>query len=108
MANFTFTSPKGQKPIDLGKKVSIKVIIGFIIGILIVITLFSSITIVSEGFVGVKYRFNKIQNAGLQAGLNLHIPFIENITQVDIREQVISRRPMLIRRILNRSRLHVK
>lgn len=88
MSNFTFTSPKGPKPIDLEKKISIKVIIAFIIGILIVITLFSSVTIVSEGFIGVKYRFNKIQNANLQAGLNLHIPFVEKIVQVDIREQV--------------------
>lgn len=52
------------------------------------IVIFNSFTVVNEGFIGVKYQFGKIVGQNLSAGLNFHIPFIEEIQQVDTREQV--------------------
>lgn len=59
-----------------------------LIVVLALIVLFNCFTVVNEGFVGVKYQFGRIVNSSLSAGLNFHIPFIEEIVQVDIREQV--------------------
>lgn len=56
----------------------------------VVIVLFNCFSIVNEGFVGVKYQFGKITQDNLSAGLNFCIPFVEEIQQVDIREQVYS------------------
>ena len=64
-------------------------IIGLIVAILLII-LFNSFSVVNEGFIGVKYQFGKIVRSDLTAGLNFHIPFIEEIQQVDIREQIYS------------------
>lgn len=63
------------------------VLIGLIV-IVALILIFNSFSVVNEGFIGVKYRFGKIVNSNLTAGLNFHIPFIEEIRPVDIREQV--------------------
>ncbi|MDE7360958.1 MAG: hypothetical protein K2N38_03385 [Oscillospiraceae bacterium] len=54
----------------------------------VVIVVFNSFTVVNEGYIGVKYQFGKIVGQNLSAGLNFHIPFIEEIQQIDIREQV--------------------
>ena len=70
-----------------GKHVG-KWVLVIIILVFVAILLGSSFTIVNEGYVGVKYRFGKIERDDLTAGLNFHIPFIEDIVQVDIREQV--------------------
>lgn len=62
-----------------------------LIGLLVIVALiiiFNSFSVVNEGFIGVKYRFGKIVNSSLTAGLNFHIPFIEEIKPIDIREQV--------------------
>ena len=69
--------------------------VGFIVLVVAVvlvalIVLFNCFSIVNEGFVGVKYQFGKITEDNLTAGLNFCIPFIEEIQQVDIREQVYS------------------
>lgn len=74
------------KPVN-GKHVG-KWVLVIIILVFVAILLGSSFTIVNEGYVGVKYRFGKIEGDNLTAGLNFHIPFIEDIVQVDIREQV--------------------
>ena len=54
----------------------------------VVIVVFNSFTVVNEGYIGVKYQFGKIVGQNLSAGLNFHIPFIEEIQQIDTREQV--------------------
>ena len=69
--------------------------VGFIvlvvaIALVVLVVLFNCFSIVNEGFVGVKYQFGKITEDNLTAGLNFCIPFIEEIQQVDIREQVYS------------------
>ncbi len=61
-----------------------------IIAVIVVIMLFNCFTVVNEGYIGVKYQFGKIVSSDLSAGLNAHIPFIEEIQQVDIREQIYS------------------
>ena len=59
-----------------------------IIVFVLLILIFNSFTVVNEGFVGVKYQFGRIVRSDLTAGLNFHIPFIEEIQQVDTREQI--------------------
>ncbi len=54
------------------------------------ILIFNSFSVVNEGFIGIKYRFGRIVRSDMTAGLNFHIPFIEEIQQVDTREQVYS------------------
>ena len=48
----------------------------------------SSICTVSEGYIGVKYRFGKIVADDLQPGLNFKVPVIETVSRVDVREQI--------------------
>lgn len=81
------TSKDGSSGGKDGKKYGRYVLIGVIV-LLLLILLFNSFTIVNEGYIGVKYRFGKIERADMTAGLNMHIPFIEEIVQVDTREQV--------------------
>lgn len=87
MAAFNFTTEK--KPEGSGKGIGALVIIGVII-VLVLIIAFNSFSVVNEGFIGVKYQFGKIVDSNLSAGLNFHIPFIEEIEQVDTREQIYS------------------
>jgi regulator of protease activity HflC (stomatin/prohibitin superfamily) len=65
---------------------------GWMLPAVIIITLIilaaNSFTIVSEGFVGVKYRFERIVGDYLSPGLNFKIPFVERIEQVDVRNQI--------------------
>ncbi len=87
MAAFNFTTEK--KPEGSGKGIGVLVLIGIII-VLVLIIAFNSFSVVNEGFIGVKYQFGKIVDSNLSAGLNFHIPFIEEIEQVDTREQIYS------------------
>ena len=64
------------------------IVIVVLIVLAVLIVIFNSFTVVNEGFIGVKYQFGKIVGQNLSAGLNFHIPFIEEIQQVDTREQV--------------------
>lgn len=77
------TENSGEKAFKWGKPVTV----GLIAAVILII-LFNCFTVVNEGFIGVKYQFGKIVGQNLSAGLNFHIPFIEEIEQVDIREQV--------------------
>lgn len=74
---------------DKKKSVSFWVLIG-LITIFVLIVIFNSFSVVNEGYIGVKYQFGKIVSSDLSAGLNLHIPFIEEIQEVDTREQIYS------------------
>lgn len=72
-----------------GSAKGIGIIVGIAIAVIVVIiVLFNCFTVVNEGFIGVKYQFGKIVDSSLSAGLNFHIPFVEEIEQVDTREQV--------------------
>lgn len=61
-----------------------------VITVVVVVVLFNCFTVVNEGYIGVKYQFGKIVSSDLSAGLNFHIPFIEEIQEVDTREQIYS------------------
>ena len=74
---------------DKKKSVSFWVLIG-LITIFALIVIFNSFSVVNEGYIGVKYQFGKIVSSDLSAGLNIHIPFIEEIQEVDTREQIYS------------------
>lgn len=88
MADIKFSTNTASIPKP--KKGSGKIAVAIIIIVLALIVLFSCFTIVNEGFIGVKYRFGQIVEDDLTAGLNFQIPFIEEIEQVDIREQIYS------------------
>lgn len=87
MAEVRFSTSNDSK--SEGKKYGKYVVIAIIL-FLAAMVLFNSFSIVNEGYIGVKYRFGAIARADLTAGLNIHIPFIEEIVQVDTREQVYS------------------
>ncbi len=69
------------------KKIGVFVGIG-IVAVLALIVIFNCFSIVNEGFIGVKYTFGKITQDSLTPGLNFCIPFVEEIRQVDVREQI--------------------
>ena len=72
-----------------GKKAG-KIAVIAVIAVALIIVLFNCFSIVNEGFIGVKYTFGKITQDNLAPGLNFCIPFIEEIRQVDTREQIYS------------------
>lgn len=72
-----------------GKNVTFWVLLA-IITVAVLVVVFNCFTVVEEGYIGVKYQFGKIVSSDLTAGLNAHIPFIEEIQQVDTREQIYS------------------
>ena len=87
MASTQFTAnSNGEKG---GKKFGFWALI-IVITLAVLILIFNSFTVVNEGYIGVKYQFGKIVSSDLSAGLNMHIPFIEEIQQVDTREQIYS------------------
>ncbi len=88
MAQMKFTTETGTSNID-GKKIG-KIAVIVIIVIALLVLLFNCFSIVNEGFIGVKYTFGKITQDNLSPGLNFCIPFVEEIRQVDTREQVYS------------------
>lgn len=71
------------------KAISFWVLIA-VITVLALVVLFNCFSVVNEGYIGVKYQFGKIVSSDLSAGLNFHIPFIEEIQEVDTREQIYS------------------
>lgn len=85
MLKFSTQDKDSEKPGKWGRLT----LIGLII-IVLLILIFNSFTVVNEGFIGVKYQFGRIVRSDMTAGLNFHIPFIEEIQQVDTREQVYS------------------
>lgn len=71
------------REVSLGVK-----IVAIVVAVLLVICLVSSISVISEGRVGVRYRLGKVVETGIQPGMHFHAPFIESIKKVDITEQV--------------------
>ena len=86
MSEIKFTTNSASKK-DSGKGAG-KFVLAVVIIFLVLMVVFNCFSIVNEGYIGVKYRFGQIVDDDLTAGLNVKIPFIENIEQIDIREQV--------------------
>lgn len=64
----------------------------FILGIIalfVVVTIFNSFQTIESGEVGLKVRFGKIVDTSLNEGLNLKIPYIEQIKKVNIKVQKV-------------------
>ena len=91
MAEFKFTDAAGKTgaPKASGGKVG-GIVFAVVIVVILLIVLFNCFTIVNEGFIGVKYQFGRIVEDNLQAGLTFRIPFVEEVDQVDIRDQIYS------------------
>ena len=64
-----------------------KIAIIVAITVVLLITIFNSFQIIASGEVGLKVRFGKIVNTSLKEGLNLKIPYIEQIQKVNIKVQ---------------------
>ena len=64
-----------------------KIVVFSVIGLFLLITMFSSYSIVKSGEVGLKVRFGKIQNVQIDEGFNLKVPYIEKIVKVNIKVQ---------------------
>ncbi len=89
MSEIKFSTGSSSKPASGGDGKKYGKIVAIVVIIFIaLVVLFNCFTIVNEGFIGVKYRFGQIVNDSLTAGLNFRIPFVEEIEQVDIRQQV--------------------
>ena len=54
---------------------------------IIIIVIFSAITTVPTGYVGIKTRFGQVQDDTIQEGLNMKLPFVERIVKIDCRTQ---------------------
>ncbi|MGN1338719.1 MAG: prohibitin family protein, partial [Oscillospiraceae bacterium] len=89
MAATRFTTESNGNNNNSNRSISFWVLLG-VIAVALVIVLFNCFSVVNEGYIGVKYQFGKIVSSDLSAGLNFHIPFIEEIQQVDTREQIYS------------------
>ena len=64
-----------------------KIVIFSVIGLFLLITIFSSYKIVKSGEVGLKVRFGEIQTTQIDEGFNFKIPYIEKIVKVNIKVQ---------------------
>lgn len=89
MAEMKFSTSSSDTKEFNGKKAG-KIAVIAVIAVALIIVLFNCFSIVNEGFIGVKYTFGKITQDNLSPGLNFCIPFIEEIRQVDTREQIYS------------------
>ena len=56
--------------------------------VLAIILVSSSLTIINEGTVGVKYRLGKVVATDLEPGVHFVVPFIETVRKVDVTEQI--------------------
>ena len=90
-----FNFKKEVKEIHYGKEeikdiFNIPKIVTFsVIGLFIIITLFSSFTTVKSGEVGLKVKFGKIVDTSISEGINFKIPYIEKIVRVNIKVQKV-------------------
>lgn len=88
MSEIKFTTSSTPKKEKNEVKNAGKIAVAFIVIFVLLVVALNCFSIVNEGYIGVKYRFGQIVDDDLTAGLNVKIPFIENIEQIDIREQV--------------------
>ena len=60
-----------------------------ITGVLAVILLFSSVTTIKSGEVGIRVRFGKVVNQQTNEGINFKVPVIEKIEKMNVRVQKV-------------------
>lgn len=64
-----------------------RIVMTSIIGLFLLITLFSSFSTIKSGEVGLKVKFGKIVDSKLDEGFNFKVPYIEKIVKVNIKVQ---------------------
>ena len=73
----------------LKEKRTAKAIIGILAAVVIILAVVtSSLIIINEGTVGVKYRLGKVVATDLEPGVHFVFPFIESVRKVDVTEQI--------------------
>ena len=77
------TNMKNNRP-----GIGLKIFLPAVLIALLILVVINSITVVPEGYIGVKYNLGKNRDSSLQPGAHFSIPFIQNIEKVDIREHV--------------------
>lgn len=88
MSEIKFTTSTEKKPSSTnGRNTKIIAVIVAVI-VLAIIVIANSFTVIEEGYIGVRYRFGRIEGESLTPGLNMKIPFVERIDNVDIKEQI--------------------
>ena len=65
-----------------------KIVLIALAAVAVVLVIANCMTVIPEGFIGVKYNLGKIRNSSLQPGAHFSLPFIETIEKVDVREHV--------------------
>lgn len=60
-----------------------------ITGVLAVILLFSSVTTIKSGEVGIRVRFGKVVNQQTNEGINFKVPVVEKIEKMNVRVQKV-------------------
>jgi len=78
-----FTDGENKRP-GSGKK-AVKLLAAVIV---LAVLLSSSFNTIPEGYTGCTYRFGQLVNTDTGTGLKVHIPFIEQIRRVDIRNHI--------------------
>lgn len=81
----TFEEIEKEEQERLKKQIKIGVIVA--IGLLLLITFFSSFRTIKSGEVGIKTRFGKVVENQMNEGINFKIPFIEKIVKMNIKVQ---------------------
>ena len=76
-----------KKVIDVYGVSTKKMIVYGLIALFLLVTVLSSFQTIKSGEVGLKVRFGKIVDSSLNEGLNLKIPYIEQIQKVNIKVQ---------------------
>ncbi len=82
---------KSNRPAKKSGRVRTIVLIvcGVLAAIVALVLLLASVTTVGDGYTGCLYRFGELQSTDIGKGLKFHAPFIESVTKVDIKEQMI-------------------
>lgn len=71
----------------MSKKIKLLLIPILLVLVIIIVSL--SFVTIPEGYIGLRYQFGKIVDVNTDAGLHFKVPFVETVTLVDIREQVL-------------------
>ncbi len=62
---------------------------GIVLLLLLVIVGMNSFFTISEGFVAAVYTFNRLESVETATGVHFKVPFVQDVTQIDVREQSI-------------------
>lgn len=73
---------------NLDKRIRL-IVIGVLVGIILLITLFSSVKTINSGEVGIRVRFGKVVQSKLDEGVNFKIPFVEKIVKMNVQVQKV-------------------